>query len=220
MPRSDDKFVAQFRRWIVTKLKESTWWQFQGESRDAVAKRLGLRPELLLEAQLSLERDCRRDGRAPVRLGTSNMSPLGQWGTEHRVEIVLPRLVYEEWEAYCQTRQVASGVLLRSLIHRMLMLRELPEVSRGKDWVLRGQRLAICLDRKGGNGAYVTRLVAKITAGAKQALLRRARKCGISVSALIRGCIVELLEGRVPKLVLVGSIREMWDDPNRYWTEV
>jgi hypothetical protein len=112
-------------------------------------------------------------------------------------------------------------VLLRSLVHRLLTLPEPPSHLRDKRWVYRGQQLRLCTERGGtGRGRFVTSITAEVTPGAKQALVRRSRALGVRPTSLVRGAIIDLLEGRTKQLVIVGTVGDMWDDPDRYWREM
>ena len=219
MPASENRRIGQFRRWIVEKLKETIWLHYAGEERSEVAKRLGLQPELLLEAELSLERDCRRDGRTPVKLGSSNASSSRRLSSGFHVDLPIPPRVHADLIAYCDTRKIPPSTLLRSLIHWLLLRRELPAACSGKYWIYRGKREQICRRRSETTGRRATSVDTLVTAGAKQALIRRARKRGVAVSALVRGAVMELLEGRIKRLYVVTNVKEMWDDPDRYWKE-
>jgi hypothetical protein len=217
MPGPQDEFVARFRRWIIAKLKESSWVVYHGEDLERVAERLGLRPELLREAQESLAEDCRREGREPVRLGKPNAKARGGRAF---VDIVLPKRVHEDWQAYCATRELAASVLLRSLIHRALVFPPPAQRRCDRGWIYRGKYMPVCLERPEGGGRYVTSIAADVTPGAKLALARRSRKLGVMPSAIVREAIVDLLEGRTKQLAIIGSVGGMWDDPDRYWSEV
>lgn len=217
MPGPQDEFVARFRRWIIAKLKESSWVVFQGEELERVAERLGLRSELLREAQESLAEDCRREGREVVRLGQPHAKARGG---RTFYDIVLPKRVHEDWQAYCRIRDLPESVLLRSLIHRVLVFPPAEERRCDKGWVYRNEHLPICMDRPEGGGRYITSVAAEITPGAKQALARRSRKLGIQPSAIVRQSIVDMLEGRITEIAIIGTVAGMWDDPDRYWNEV
>lgn len=214
MATRNKKHIADFRRWIIERLKESQWVSYQDEDLEAESKRLGLRPELLREAQTSLAEDCRRQGRQPMRLGKQRMR--AERGRA-RFEIVLPRVVHEDWRIYCESRELTSAVLLRSLIHGLLSRVEQPSWL-GPYWHYRGQKQAICLERRGQRGKYLTVLCTDITRGASHALVRRANNSNVLPSALVRGAILDLLEGRTTELTILVLPGEMWDDADRYYT--
>ena len=52
------------------------------------------------EAQASLVEDYRKAGQQPRKLG----DPTARLGPRRRFDIVLPKLVHEHWQLYCQAR--------------------------------------------------------------------------------------------------------------------
>jgi hypothetical protein len=210
---------ARFRGWIIERLKETRWLGFIGDDWESVSKRLGVRPEILVEAQRSLDEEYRELGRHPKPLGQDHL--LRRMGPRCRCEILLPWEVYEDWLAYCRARQLSKSVLLRSVIHRMLSVPTQPG-HVGKGWIYRGQALKACckrnIGRGGKRGRLMTSISTELTHGAHEALVRRARKSGVPCAGLLRGAVLDLLEGRTKQLVVMSRVDELWDDPTRYWT--
>ena len=57
----------------------------------------------------------------------------------------------------------------------------------------------------------------EITQGAGRALVLRADVTGCTVRALMRGMVLELLEGRLKRVLMASAVQAMWDDETRYW---
>jgi len=46
----------------------------------------------------------------------------------------------------------------------------------------------------------------------------RAQRLGCTYTGLVRGAIIDLLEGRTKRLIVVAGAAAMWEDESRYWT--
>jgi len=204
--------VAKFRRWLVERLADSSWATVKGESLEELAERLWVHPDALRAAQEMLELRAKKNGRLPTRID-------GKYDRPRQVELTtLPREVYDDWKAYCKARDLTTDVLLRSLVHHLLSRPAQPSVL--SVWIYKGKRLKPCRDRNGATGRWSTSIVSRISHGAHQALVRRARNANVHMTAIVRGGIIDLLEGRIKQLHIIAHPRDMWGDPARYWTEV
>ena len=67
--------------------------------------------------------------------------------------------------------------------------------------------------------ARMTRTACSVTHGACRALVLRAANSRVRPSALVRGAIIDLLEGRGGPLRICTHVGQMWDDPQRYWLQ-
>jgi len=199
---------------VVDRLKESRWVVYRDEALEQIAVRLGVRAELLQEAQRELDEEARRDGALPTRLGTGS----GRYDDLPALEIVLPKVVFRDWAQYCASRDLPHAVVLRSLVHRLLSSPKQPSWVDGK-WRYRGKYYSICQERHHGRGRFVTAVACKVSHGAHRALALRARHHRHRPSALMRGAIIDLLEGRAGTFQLCSQVNEMWDDPQRYWLQ-
>ena len=214
-PRSTSQ-VAVFRRWLVRRLQDTCWVRVREELVESTAVRLGVQPSVLREAQAELDAAVVAAGKTPPsRSGQAAGRTPGQ---SHRCEVVLPDRVHQDWQAYCQSREVPSSTMLRSLVHRMLMSNRLPAQARDRQCHYRGRLVKATLQRNHGTGHFATSVECFISAGARQVLIARSRAARTTISALLRGTIIDLLEGRTTKVVLLHSINEMWNDPQRYAT--
>lgn len=205
---------AKFRRWLIAKLKQSSWSQVVGDDLETISARLLVRPEAITLAQRALDEDRRRLGRRQSQVGTGHSVALG-----YEFEVGFPQSIHAEWLSYCRARDMTPTSMLRSVIHTLLSGPEQPRWV-GRTWRYHGKRVPMSGYVKYRKAAkkwpYVTK--AKIPLGARRALNRRAGALGCTPSALVRGAIADLLEGRTRRLSIVSSAQAMWDDEGKYWT--
>lgn len=213
--KNHDDPTPQFRRWLVSKLKQSMWAEVPGETIEDTARRLWIRPEALRAAQAELNAERKRLGRALVKPGRFGRLP----GTavERIYELAMPEAVLRDWEAYCQLRGLESGMLLRSIIHHLLLSPTNPPWT-GRGWLYRGRLVRMSGNVYRAQGKkWPWSVHTRITYGSLQALRRRALASNAKGTALIRGFVIELLEGRLTRLTLVTTLEEMYEDPDRYY---
>jgi hypothetical protein len=186
-----------------------------GETHEQTAKRLLVAPEALRLAQAELDEDRRREGRVPVELG----APSRNRAAGKSVEVAFPVEIFEDWQGYCAHRDLAPATVLRSVVFTLLAGPADPGWL-GRGWRYRGKRVVmrgyIEYQRRGQKWPYVAK--AQITKGAHQALVKRASVLGSSPTGLVRGAVIELLEGRTERLLIVTSPAAMFEDVKRYWT--
>lgn len=197
--------VPSFRRWLVEKLKQTRWVKKPEETYEELARRLWVAPEALIEAQKALDRDRRRVGRELIEIGTRR-----QLARQHGelYDVAMPERVYVDWDAYCKQRRTQPSCILRSLVVHSLARKTRPAWV-AQQWRYRGQVLKV---------PYNTKCVARtrIPLGVRQALLRKSEAWGMSMAALVRTEVVELLEGKLTRLPLIMTVRELSDDPDSY----
>lgn len=205
---------AQFRRWLIGKIKRARWATFRSDDIDAIAVRLGVQPSVLEEAQAELNAERQRDGKLPAAIGTR------QKLTKRRyLDLDMPKPVFEDWKRYCELRQVLSSTLLRSVVHTLLSGPDNPTWT-GRGWLYRGHRLVLesYFDSARKRKGWPWNAKTDVTPGSIRALTARADACGAKYTALIRGAVIDLLEGRTKRLNIVTTASAMWEDENRYWT--
>ena len=224
---SDD--TTRLRRWLIDKLKQSRWAQRRGENIEQLAVRLGVQPDVLSEAQAELDVERRGAGREPVALGEHQRvgSVHAKGGRRRRsdgatkfIELPFPELVYKDWKKLCGLRGVRPAAMLRSLIHTLLSGPRNPSWT-GRWWFYHGRRVPLDFHghykRTGKKWPHLAHT--EITHGAAAALTRRADALGATMTALTRGMVIDLLEGRVPRVTIITAPSSMFDDERRYWTE-
>lgn len=202
-----------FRKWLISQLKVSHWAR-SAEPLETLAIRLGVQPDVLVEAQQSLEEDLKKVNAAPLRIGSAHRSVKLM---EYHLELPLPPVVKNDWVVYCQSRNIEGGTLLRSLINRALLTGENPalNVCRFQGWIYRGKQER--LDRMPGYKREF-RVRSTLPRGAAQALAKRCQNLKVSRTGFLRGLVLDLLEGRTTKLLLV-SVQSMSGDPASYIVE-
>lgn len=212
-PRED---VARFRRWLIHKLKRSRWAARRDESVEQTAKRIGVQPDVLREAQAELDAERQAEGKQPLILGTGRV----RRGPRKQVFVDMPQSIFEDYRQYCAIRGLPGAVVLRSVVHTLLSGPENPRWT-GRGWFYRGQpvRMGNYAEVAAAHGgAWPWNVKADVSDGAYRALIQRAEHLGCTYTALLRGALIELLEGRLTRLLIVTSSASMWADETRYWT--
>jgi hypothetical protein len=197
-----------FRAWLITRVSE-TGFAVRQDSKDAtaLAKRLGLQPEIIEEAtKLKLAR-AKAEGRQARSRGGIYVK-----ADRSRLMLRCAPAVYEHIKEYCAIRRVTSSALLRGLIQTFLLQNKPPKVL-ASHWVYQG-KVHRLLHRRGK--AKLPLVGTDISRGAMDALGRRAARLGATKQSLARGLVIDLIEGRTTRVVFIEA-QAMWNDPNRYW---
>jgi hypothetical protein len=207
-----DEGESRFRRWLIDKVKRARWVTYTADTVDAVARRIGVQPDVITQAQAELAAERRAEGKMPTVLGTGRTQRL----KKRQIDIDMPKDVHHDWLLYCKTRALPGSVVIRSLIQTLLSGPENPQWL-GRQWRYRGRILRLT-----GYKEYITRgwphnVKTDVSEGAARALTLRARSLGCTLAALVRGAVIDLLEGRTKRLNIVNSPDAMWDDETRYW---
>lgn len=207
-----DKGESRFRRWLVDKVKRSRWVTYNADTAESVARRIGVQPDVITQAQRELSDERQAAGKAPVLLGTGRPPRRRR----RQIDVDMPKDVHSDWLLYCKTRDLPGSVVIRSLIQTLLSGPENPRWL-GRQWRYRGRTLHLA-----GYKDYVQRgwpynVKTDVSEGAARALTIRARALGCTPTALVRGAVIDLLEGHTKRLNIVTSSVAMWDDETRYW---
>ena len=194
-----------FRRWLSDRLlgTEFARMPIPDDEIDAVAKRIGVDPDLLVEVRM----------RARVlRASRGVQDPLGtkRAGTRHmQVMLPMPEIVKKDWREECEWRGVDPPALLRSCIHEYLLHDREPEQLLGY-WFYKDRKRACSKKTNEFNEKVL------ITHGAWRALRRRADRHGCASTAIMRALVLEVLAGQHRNVPLVDA-RTMYDDEDRYY---
>jgi len=211
-PKEEDH--ARFRRWLIEKVKRSRWVTYPTDSLEAVARRVGVQPDVLVQAQAELSAERRSAGQRAVVLGTGKTVH----GRRKQIDLDLPKALNDDWLAYCRARDLSSSVVLRSIIHTLLSGPENPGWT-GRSWWYRGKTHRLSNFKEvAAKGWWPYNAKTDVTPGAFRALVLRAQRLRCTYTGLVRGAIIDLLEGRTKRLNVVTVASEMWEDENRYWT--
>lgn len=210
-----DEGESRFRRWLLDKVKRSRWVTHNADTVESVARRIGVQPDVIVQAQRELADERKAEGKIPMVLGTGRTRRLKR----RQIDVDMPKAVHEDWLLYCQTRDLPGSVVIRSVIHTLLSGPDNPSWI-GRQCRYRGKMLPL-----EGYGQFVKRgwpynVKTDVSEGASRALAVRARNLGCTLTALVRGAVIDLLEGRTKRLNIVNSPDAMWDDETRYWVGI
>ena len=193
-----------FRKWLVKQLTVSRWSAPLDESEADLAARLGVQVAVLREAKALRDQELKKRSRSGLALGSRRY--IGHDYAEIRVW--MPRSIWKDWVEVCKTLRVESGTALRSVLHAFLLDPKRP-TSTAQAWVYRGKKV-VRLPKDVGIGPKT-----RIPRGAQIALDHHADSWGVSPSAVVRGAVIDFLEGRVRRIKMV-AFAELWGDPDRY----
>ena len=212
---SFDEDATAFRRWLVQKVKGSSWSTRHEYTLEKRAHRLGIHPDILEQAQAELDAESGAAGVVAVDVGT---------GDTHAAQLMkmltveMPKPVFEDWGVYCNESPLTPTTIVRSVVHTLLLGSDKPGWV-GKGWIYRGQSLKMEGYKyyRDNTKPWPYRARCSVPHGAMDAVKRRARLYGARPTGLLRGAMIELLEGRTQRLVVAHSMNCMFDDPDRYW---
>jgi len=201
-----------FRSWLFARLLGTRYAtvRLDDSEIDAVAKKIGVDPDLLLEVR----------AQALITLHSRGLSPpLSNSGRRkkalddalqriHQFQIWFPRVVFQAWRAECEIRAVHPTTFLRSLIHFYLLGSWEPEPV--KHWAWEGKLYRFYKNERVSERAVITH-------GAKRALMRRASLRGTQATNIVRALILGAMRGEQQGLPLVTA-GMMFDDESRYNT--
>jgi hypothetical protein len=207
-----DEGSSRFRRWLVTKVKRSRWVTYNADTVELVARRIGVQPDVIKQAQDELAAERNAEGKAPVVLGTGRVKRRKR----RQIDIDMPKAVHEDWLVYCRTRDMPGSVVIRSLVQTLLSGPDNPSWI-GRQWRYRGRTLRLEGYKQYIRSGWPYNVKTDVSEGAARALTIRARLLGCTLAALVRGAVIDLLEGRTKRLNIVTSPDAMWDDEGRYW---
>lgn len=196
-----------FRGWLVKQLQIARWSAPAGLPLPAVAQKLGVTLDVLEEALAAREAALKASGRPLMHRGKRT-----RFRSDYaELKVTMPTVVYRAWQEILGTFKISSSALLRSLVHAFLLHPHRPERAQ-QAWHYQGQVYHLI-----GRSAITRRESActRVTRGAQIALDHHADAWSIPASAIMRGLVVDVLEGRKKRLKIVGY-PELWGDPDRY----
>jgi len=201
-----------FRAWVGARLLGTQYATIRIDDSDidAVAKKLGVDPDLLLEVRAQAIIDLHDRGLAQPISNSQNQRRSLDEATQrlYQYQMWFPPPVFEAWRHECDRRGVHAATFLRSLIHYYLLSTREPEPLQDWSWegkLYRGYRRERVDER------------AVIPHGAKRALLRRATLRGTRSTHIVRALILGAMRGEYQSVPLVTS-GMMYDDESRYYT--
>jgi hypothetical protein len=202
--------VSTFRNWLLDRLLGTAWPNRvpdDTEKLEAMSLHLGVRTDLLIDLRKAWEEQQRLISKPtgkPIIAG-------------HQMDVVMPQEVFNLYKEECSTRHMERVTALRSLVHAYLLGSTEPTALIAQ-WRWKGRYLKIepmNYYKKHGK-AWPWRFRVAIPHGAKRALERRADNAGVPPTSIVRGLVLDFLDGRWEGLVLVGY-QQLFDDEDRYW---
>ena len=204
---------VEFREWLVRRVMDMAFQVQPGESVDALTKRLGIRPDVFVEAQQRKLAELRALGRPGKQLGARRARVADGRAS---VYLNLPAAVHADLIELCRLKKLPLAHMVRAALNTLLLGPRNPRNVQEQACWYKGERAQIkgTDKRRWPYVAFTT-----VSHGAKIALQRRADGLGCTITALARCQLVDLLEGHLPKLYFVNAA-SMFGDPDKYWTTV
>lgn len=206
-PRKNHTDQLTFRAWLVRQLQMLRWSSPGDEPVAITARALGVQKNVLEEAIAARAAEIEERGKPRRALGKRALNR----SDYALVRVTMPAPIYADWKHYCETLGVKPAAILRSLIHHFLSTGIKPSTLTS-EWRYRGAvyKLESSFSRRTTPSAPT-----RITRGAQQVLDEYAAHWGVRATAIVRGLLVDLLEGRMRALKIV-AYPELWGDPARY----
>ncbi len=200
--------VYSFRSWLLERLLGTKWATLpaRDDEIDALAERLGVQPELLLEARAEAKIQKSKNG---LRIAAARPDESGRFKRYYQFHLFMPPPVHKAWLEECAYRELRGPVLLRALIQEYLMGDTEPTPL--SFWYWKGKRYQ--MGKAEQRSPFLER--ATITQGANRALKRRAMAIGTTPTAIARALIIEALSGEHRAVKLIEHSM-MFDDERRY----
>lgn len=202
--KSDQAYIWSFREWLIRQLLLTRWSAPSDFTHEELSRHLGVTVDVIEEARRRRELEIAQRGKPRHR---GRKAALGLRSDHAIMRVSMPEPMRNIWHAWLRTLRVSTGALLRSLIHHFLLTGQRP-VTTSRSWHYKGAVYKITID-------VGKKLETKITRGAETALDHYADLWGVTATAILRGLVVDLLEGRVQKLKVI-AYTELWGDPDRY----
>jgi hypothetical protein len=199
---------SRFRAWLVERVSEAKLRLPKDQKTlEDQARYLGVQPDVLEEAATKRSERIEASGHQVSR---RDVYAAGHEIYTRVVALYMPPEIRRLLQGICDVRRISMHDLERAATHTLLLSGKLPSYS-GKGWFYKGKRYGV------GTGKVKERLKEqfRISVGAYIALTRRAEINGATATGLIRGALIDVLEGRTKQLVYVDT-SAMYNDPERY----
>ncbi len=210
---STSEGAAKFRGRVLRLLVATVWPRLDltraGEL-ERLARMLGVQPDLLEEASALHDREKRAEG-----LRTTKGVKRTEKGWP-QLELDFPERVYDDWLTWCEMQAATPNALARGIIHQYLLGEWEPE-STGSTWFYKGKSFVLSKRQweEKHRRAWPFRERILVTEGVRSALHFRAARKNVSTMGLLRGLVLEALEGRLAGVRPMDA-RSMFEDPLRY----
>jgi len=205
---------STFRRWVVAKLAASVQ-RWPSGTDEELAEHYGVSLSAYREAR-ELQGDKRAFGEYSKFDGVQ----------VRKVGVIMPKAIMDATQELTRILDVPATILLRSVVQHVLTQPALPKSDNyrgGHGWTLQG----VCyrLERRAaesGKKRHRCEVNTMVPVGAFEALQLRAALNETVPTALMRGGLIDLLEGRIPRIPIIPSARYMHDNCSSYseqWKE-
>ena len=195
--------LDSFRQWLVVRLSSTRVAKPESMSDSEFAASLGVHPSVWEEAKQ----------RIPSRRGKSK---LVERTPTKKIGIEMPKALYDALGSYADNQDLQSSVLVRSCVDWVLR-RDTVDVTgnyaSGARWTFIGKSFTF---NSKARGIERFRIQAALSIGAYDALNIRASMLGTSAFGLVRGSVIDLMEGKIKTLPVVAQAAYMFDDANKY----
>jgi hypothetical protein len=200
--------AESFRQWLLERLLGTRWARvaLTDDQIDAVARRLGVSSEILLEARAQTKIVKHASG-LPNAISMAGRVA-GEYRTYYQYHLFMPPVVWKAWADECKFREVKGSLLLRSMIHDYLSFPR--SVAPLRQWRYQDKTYKM---GEHGRTHFLER--AQIPHGAKRALEHRARQIGALPTWVVRALVLEALAGLHRDIRLIEATM-MYDDESRY----
>lgn len=150
----------------------------------------------------------------PTRHGRATRNTVGT--STKKLGIEMPGQVHGALSAYAKNQDLEASVLVRSCVDWILKCPVVPDSSNygpGEGWTLFGKTYRF---NSKARKTERFRVQCLISLGAHDALAIRAASAKTSVHGLVRGSIIDLMEGKIRTLPIVAQAAYMSDDASMY----
>lgn len=195
--------VESFRQWLVARLAATRLARPSSMTDEEFAALIGVHPSVWEEANRRIPT---RRGRAKI----SGRTPTKKFGLE------MPAQLYSALEAYASNQDLQASVLVRSCVDWVLRQPDIEvkgNYAAGSYWTFLGKSFTF---NSKARGVDRHRVQASLSVGAYDALNMRATVLGTSAFGLVRGAVVDLMEGKIRTLPVLAQAAYMFSDASRY----
>ncbi len=184
-----------FREWLVEQLKLSRWSVVSTETVADAARRLGVQEDVLQQA-------------INERTSGKRLHARRELAEQRTLKLWVPEEIDRDFDAYCKILGVTSAIFFRSIAQSYLLNPVTTPAMLTGTWIYRNKRY-LC------HAKTRTRLLARVSRGALLAIDHRAQQLSIPTAWLLKGLVIDVLEGRMRQIKIVLAT-DMWGDPKRY----
>ncbi len=176
---------------------------------EAAAAKLGVLPEMILEARMLAEH--RKKVMLENRHGNLKLAKRHRKFEVYTLDLEMPDAVYKLWMQHCEVRKITETTLLLSILHAYLLGSYEPPVET-RHWTVFGE-----VHPKSKIISSV-RVRFNISYGMRMALVARAKSVGINPKVILRALVSKTMEGEFCRPGTFETIKRarVFSDPEAY----